>query len=226
MPSTPLICCSIGATTVSATVSALAPGYCPDTLMVGGAISGYCATGKREYATPPRMMITIAITEAKIGRSMKKCEIFMARSVLGLRRSSGRLRALLLRRDLGVGPDAREAVHDDLVVGRKPVLDDAQIPGKLAKRDVFLLRHVVVADDHHVFAHLLARDRHIRHQQRLVGHRARHAHAREHSGREQAFRIGDLRAAADRAARAVDHVVDEVDGALVDKIRLVDQPTG
>jgi hypothetical protein len=48
MSSTPLICCSIGATTVSATVSALAPGYCPDTLMVGGAISGYCATGKRE----------------------------------------------------------------------------------------------------------------------------------------------------------------------------------
>jgi hypothetical protein len=48
IPSTPLICCSIGATTVSATVSALAPGYCPDTLMVGGAISGYCATGRRE----------------------------------------------------------------------------------------------------------------------------------------------------------------------------------
>ena len=71
MPSTPLTCCSIGATTVSATVSELAPGYCPVTLMIGGAISGYCATGSRKKVTPPRMRITIAITEAKIGRSIK-----------------------------------------------------------------------------------------------------------------------------------------------------------
>ena len=47
MFSTPLICCSSGATTVAATTSALAPGYCPVTLMTGGAISGYCATGSR-----------------------------------------------------------------------------------------------------------------------------------------------------------------------------------
>ena len=47
MFSTPLICSSIGATTVVATTSALAPGYWPVTLMIGGAISGYCATGRR-----------------------------------------------------------------------------------------------------------------------------------------------------------------------------------
>ncbi len=47
MFSTPLICCSMGATTVDATTSALAPGYCPVTLITGGAISGYCATGSR-----------------------------------------------------------------------------------------------------------------------------------------------------------------------------------
>ena len=29
-------------------MSALAPGYCPDTLMVGGAISGYCAIGSEQ----------------------------------------------------------------------------------------------------------------------------------------------------------------------------------
>ena len=33
MCSTPLICCSSGATTVDATTSALAPGYCPVTLI-------------------------------------------------------------------------------------------------------------------------------------------------------------------------------------------------
>src|ERR1700747_948214 len=75
MFSTPLTCCSIGVTTVDATTSALAPGYWPETLMIGGAISGYCATGRREKATPPRMTETMDTTAAKIGRAMKKCEI-------------------------------------------------------------------------------------------------------------------------------------------------------
>src|SRR5262249_44223772 len=79
MFSTPLICCSIGVTTVAATTSALAPGYGPVTVMVGGAISGYGATGKREKATPPRITKTIETTAAKIGRSMKKCEMRMDR---------------------------------------------------------------------------------------------------------------------------------------------------
>ena len=78
MFSTPLICCSIGVTTVAATTSALAPGYWPVTVMVGGAISGYCAIGRRTNATPPRITKMIETTLAKIGRSMKKCEIRMA----------------------------------------------------------------------------------------------------------------------------------------------------
>src|SRR5437667_6185777 len=80
MFSTPLICSSIGAITVVATTSALAPGYWPLTLMIGGTISGYCAIGRRMNDTPPRMMNTIESTEAKIGRSMKKWEIFIVRS--------------------------------------------------------------------------------------------------------------------------------------------------
>src|SRR2546430_6657752 len=80
MFSTPLICSSIGAITVVATTSALAPGYWPETLMIGGTISGYCAIGRRMDDTPPRMMNTIDSTEAKIGPSMKKREIFLARS--------------------------------------------------------------------------------------------------------------------------------------------------
>ena len=73
MFSTPLICCSIGVTTVEATTSALAPGYWPVMVMVGGEISGYCAIGSRaEMLHRPRMTITIETTEAKIGRSMKE----------------------------------------------------------------------------------------------------------------------------------------------------------
>src|SRR5258707_6121637 len=82
MPSTPLIWSSIGETTVEATISALAPGYCPVTLMVGGAMSGYCATGRREKDTAPRITTTIEITAAKISRSMKKCEMRMAAAYL------------------------------------------------------------------------------------------------------------------------------------------------
>src|SRR5689334_4262576 len=85
MFSTPLICSSMGATTVVATTSALAPGYWPVTLMMGGAISGYCATGSRQNDTAPRMMKTIETTDAKIGRSMKKCEIFIPAASFGLR---------------------------------------------------------------------------------------------------------------------------------------------
>src|ERR1700746_1140697 len=46
MFSTPLICCSMGAATVSATTWALAPGYAQATAMVGGVMFGYCAIGR------------------------------------------------------------------------------------------------------------------------------------------------------------------------------------
>src|SRR6266700_5722530 len=80
MFSTPLICSSIGVTTVWATTSELAPGYWPVTLIVGGAISGYCAIGRRENDTPPTITNTIDTTAAKIGRSMKKCEMRIVRA--------------------------------------------------------------------------------------------------------------------------------------------------
>src|ERR1700689_3503900 len=77
MFSTPLICSSIGVTTVEDTTSALAPGYWPVTLIKGGAISGYWAIGRRKNDTEPRMTKMIETTAAKIGRSMKKCEMRM-----------------------------------------------------------------------------------------------------------------------------------------------------
>ena len=38
----------------------------------GGAMVGYCAIGRVKIASPPANMMTMAITQAKIGRSMKK----------------------------------------------------------------------------------------------------------------------------------------------------------
>src|SRR5438132_1665483 len=49
--------------------------------MVGGAISGYCAMGSVESAMIPTSVMTMLITPAKIGRSMKKCGKFMPTAV-------------------------------------------------------------------------------------------------------------------------------------------------
>src|SRR6266567_669018 len=49
--------------------------------MVGGAISGYCAIGRVESAMTPTSVMTMLITPAKIGRSMKKCGKFMSTAV-------------------------------------------------------------------------------------------------------------------------------------------------
>src|SRR5438552_11695220 len=46
--------------------------------MVGGAISGYCAMGSVESAMTPTSVMTMLMTPAKIGRSMKKCGKFMS----------------------------------------------------------------------------------------------------------------------------------------------------
>src|SRR3569833_3191563 len=58
--------------TVFCTVSAEALGYVTAMEIAGGAMGGYCATGRVATERPPASMITIAITQAKMGLSMKK----------------------------------------------------------------------------------------------------------------------------------------------------------
>src|SRR2546421_8957218 len=72
MPSTPFTCSSIGVPTVSQTTCAAAPGYEVATCTVGGVICGYCSTGSERSVTRPKITVTMAMTLAKIGRSMKK----------------------------------------------------------------------------------------------------------------------------------------------------------
>lgn len=75
MPSTPLICCSIGDATESTTVSQSAPGYEVDKLISAGTMSGYCATGNdKAVITPPNT--TMSDTHmATTGRRIKKLYI-------------------------------------------------------------------------------------------------------------------------------------------------------
>src|SRR5262249_43456503 len=159
MFSTPLICCSSGATTVSATTSALAPGYWPLTLTTGGAISGYWATGNRPTATTPRMTKTIETTAAKIGRSMKKWERRIGgpfRSVGADRRARGLRRGGVrsLRRDFDAWAHAHEPVDDDVVVRRETLRNDPQAVDDRPERDVFRPCHVLRIDNENEFARL------------------------------------------------------------------------
>ena len=92
MPSVPESCCSIGAATVCAIVSALAPGYAVVMVTVGGEISGYCETGSENDAMMPASVIRIAMTLAKIGRSMKNREKLPMEALLALGGLGGRRR--------------------------------------------------------------------------------------------------------------------------------------
>ncbi len=58
--------------TESSTVLAEAPGYTALITTAGGAICGYIETGSARSDSRPASMMTMAITQAKIGRSMKK----------------------------------------------------------------------------------------------------------------------------------------------------------
>src|SRR5262245_36272495 len=218
MFSTPLICCSIGVTTVEATTSALAPGYCPETLMMGGAISGYWATGRRANDTAPTITKTIETTAAKMGRSMKKCEIRIGRPTLVGRSLGGsglRSCLLVLGGHLLARPRPHQAVDDDAIIGRYAVPDDAQIVDHLAQPHEALTGDIVLIDDIDALAHLLGTDGRIGEHERLVRGRARHLHAREHSRREQPVGVGKFCAPADRAGRAVNDVLDELHPAVV-----------
>src|SRR5216683_2538766 len=227
MFSTPLICCSSGATTVAATTSAPAPGYWPLTLTTGGAISGYWATGSRPTDTSPTMTKTIETTAAKIGRSMKKWErrIRGSRSIGVDLRAGGRRRsgARLLRRNLCAWPRSHEAVDDDVVVGRQALRDDAQAIDDRPERDIFRPGDVLGVDHQHELAHLLGPDGGVGHEQLILGRSSRHPDTRKHAGREPSIRIGEHSAGADGAGGAVDCVVDEIHLALVRKRRLIEE---
>src|SRR5664280_1647606 len=79
--------------TVSCTVWADAPGYKALIVICGGAIGGYWETGSVLIDRRPASMIMMAITQAKIGRLIKKRGIEGSPLFLGcswLRSTSGR----------------------------------------------------------------------------------------------------------------------------------------
>ena len=87
MSSTPLMDSSSGVATVSAISLGLAPGYTVRTTTEGGTTSGYSLTGRLGIEINPTAKIMMDTTAAKIGRSTKKREKFIA--IAPMRRAAG-----------------------------------------------------------------------------------------------------------------------------------------
>src|SRR5216684_5403101 len=75
MSSTPFIACSSGVATDCSTVSASAPVKVVETMIWGGMIVGYCATGRLRIARRPPTTVMIEMTIATMGRLTKKRDI-------------------------------------------------------------------------------------------------------------------------------------------------------
>src|ERR1044072_5399696 len=232
MPSTPLICSSIGVVTVSAITFGLAPGYCARTTTDGGTTSGYSEIGIARSASRPATKISTEMTPAKIGRSMKNLDRFMSRleaifllvAVCGsaLRGAAGVLRlqfrarvhADLLWRDQRAGPDAVQAVDPDALAGVQSAADDKQRVGRRAEGALALSRLVVAPHHEHELLVLVGADRALVDHQRRLGLRLAHAQACELPRNEPAVGIIEGRAHAHGAAARIDLVVDQLQPPL------------
>src|ERR1700690_2486101 len=115
----PFISCSIREVTVSSVTCALAPGKTAVICRAGGATSGYCETGSLGNTRIPPSTMNSAMTQAKMGRSIKKRgsmgEVLTGRNGLHRHAGTGLLHAV--DNDLLA---AFEAFRDDPVRSGQP----------------------------------------------------------------------------------------------------------
>src|SRR5512147_1307908 len=127
-------------------------------------------------------MVMMAITLAKIGRSMKNRENMASLPCVDLRssahrrsgpptlgaRPSGRHFLHANRSDFRARPGSLDSLDDDPVVGLQTVLDDTQLVNTGAHLHDALLNHIVVVDDQEIPAALVDPKRAVRNQKGVV----------------------------------------------------------
>src|ERR1700744_125289 len=229
MFSTPLISCSSGVATVRDTVSAEAPGKCVVICTVGGTISGYCEIGRMASAPSPMSVRKTLSTVAKIGLSMKLwvtarscfsfcCQAFLSALAIG---AGVVMDGAVLRRDLGAGNRAQQAVDDNPVGGLEAGLDHPQPTAKLARGYDLRLYGRVGGNRHHQVLRLVEHDRGIRQQIDRRRRRDRDVQPGELPLRQERVRIGHGGPRMNGPARPIERIVDEVERAWTGKTVLV-----
>src|SRR5262245_22306038 len=223
--STPLICCSSGVMTVSAIVVGDAPGYRPLTTTVGGTTCGNSLTGRSGSETSPATTMMIETTDAKIGRSMKKDEMFMEAESpsRGRRRHTG-TDGHLFGRDLRSRPHPLQSIDDDDVAGFEAFANDAQTLLGTPELNRTVLNLVARTEHENIVLRLIGADRPFLDQYGLVLAAAEQLHARKQTGCEHPLLVVEHSACADRAGARVDLVVHEIHVAFVRKSILVRKP--
>ena len=129
----------------------------------------------------------------------------------------------MLGRDFRARSSAHQSVDDDAVVRFKARSDHPQAASEIS--GFHDLRHHggVRRNRHDQMLRLIEHHRRIRQQQSGRGCRDSHAKPRELTGREKQIRIWHRRAGVDRSARAIESVIDEIEGALPFEVGLVTQ---
>src|SRR5262249_24917340 len=150
---------SSGWATVASSTSADAPGYIAVTWTWGGTISGSCATGIRVSAKRPPRAMTIAITIARRGRSMKTEEtMFSAPAHDGRDGRRGHRR---------VGSRLLDPIHDDLLSFRQAVGNAGLFRSHFAEAHAALAGNILIIHHIHIAALLVGEDRGARHGDHL-----------------------------------------------------------
>src|SRR5882724_257545 len=212
------------------------------TRTVGGVTCGYWAIGRRPAAMPPSRTMTIEMTHARTGRSMKKranmtgllsgfIELRGGTSGFqGLRRfgwaaSGGRDRHVHeLRLDGDARSDLLQTVHDHPLARPQAVFDRPQAVVQRPHADGTGGHLVLLVDDVEDLLALVGVDGALADQEGLVGLADGSPDAGEQPGGEDLVLVGEYAPQPHGAGPRVDLVVHEVDGPPVRVAVLVGQP--
>src|SRR5208283_2995643 len=184
-------------------------------MTVGGAISGYWATGSTCAAISPARVMMMEMTAAKIGRLMKNSENDIAATLFGDR--CGACAGLARRRRLdhrGARLDLQQIVDDDPVAGVESGHDRPVRVDPIAGLDRPRLRLAFGVDDKHQILLLGLNDRGLRHEEYVVALPGSDAHRNELAGEKLLVRIVEFGTQLLRAETGVDRCRGKVEPAL------------
>ena len=124
-----------------------------------------------------------------------------------------------------LGPDARalQAIDDHPVFRLQALADHAQAVIERTEHDRPRLHGIVVLDHEHDLARLIGRNGDIRQQQRFIGRAADQPDPAELPGQDRKILVRDHRAAAQRAGRDIQPVIEEIHLAVMRRLGLAGQ---